>query len=131
MPKILSANRTNVLIDGKAVEGLQEISFKTEASFQDIQAIGASERIGVVFGPTRVVGTLSVRSVCDALEALLSNRKPFQIFASVMADGSDDVLHEVSLNDCRLHGKQYAMGVGGVGETVYSFSATREQGGAA
>jgi hypothetical protein len=127
MPKILSANRTNVLINGKAVEGLQEIAYRVVTPHTDIEAIGASERVGVVFGPTRVVGHLRVRSVVDDLEGLLAARSEFQIFASVHAEGSDDVLHEVSLEQCRLSGKQYAMGVGGVGETIYEFTATREQ----
>jgi hypothetical protein len=128
MPKILSANRTNVLVNGEAVEGLQEISYRTVTSYTDVDAIGARERIGVVHGPTKVVGSLRVRSVVDSLEQLLRDQAPFQIFAAIQNEGDDEVIHEISLEECFLHGKSYAMGAGNVAETIYEFSATREQG---
>lgn len=123
MPKILSANRTNVLVDGEPVEGLQEIGYRSQTPYTDVAAIGNRDRVGVVFGTTSVTGTLRIRSLSDRLDGLLASQAPFQIFVSV-SGAEDEVLHELSFNDCYLHGKHHVMGAGNVAETVYEFSAT-------
>ena len=51
MPKILSANRSKVLIDGEPMEGLQDISFVTDRPTTDIAAIDAANRIGASVVP--------------------------------------------------------------------------------
>ncbi|MBK5926165.1 hypothetical protein [Rhodobaculum claviforme] len=130
MPRILSANRSKVLIDGEPVEGLQDISFVTERPTLDIAAIGEAERIGVVFGTTRVIGVIKARSTVPALEVKFAAGQPFQIVISTQVDGEDGPEENViSLQECYAHGKRFALGVGGVGETLYDFSATREGGG--
>lgn len=123
MPKILSANRANVLVDGELVEGLQEIAYRSQTPYTDITAIGSRDRVGVVFGNTSVSGSLRIRSVSDALDALLQSQAAFQIFVSVN-DEADEVLHELAFTDCRMHGKSHQMGVGNVAETLYEFSAS-------
>ncbi|WP_058556379.1 hypothetical protein [Thiohalocapsa sp. ML1] len=123
MPKILSANRANVLVDGEPVEGLQEIAYKSQTPYADVAAIGARNRIGVVFGTTSVTGSLRIRSLSERLDALLTSQAPFQIFVSVN-DAGDEVLSELSFNECYLHGKSHVMGAGNVAETLYEFSAT-------
>ena len=61
-------------------------------------------------------------------KGLIASQAPFQIFISVTsAESADEVIHEISLEECYAHEKTYAMGVGGTGETIYHFSATREQ----
>ena len=123
MSKILAANRANVLIDGEAVDGLQEITYRSETPYSDVAAIGSRDRIGVVFGTTAVTGALRIRSVDDRLEGLLQAQSPFQIFVSTN-DSADEVLHELAFSDCYLHGKSHVMGAGNVAETLYEFSAT-------
>jgi hypothetical protein len=128
MATILSANRSSVLINGKAIEGLQEIAFQTIKPHQDIAAIGSEERVGVVYGMTRVTGTLRVRSANDELEKLNQSKETFNILASlkhVTADG--EVAKEIALDDCQLHGKSFGLAAGGVVEVVYQFSAVRER----
>ena len=69
MPKILSANRTNVLVDGAlGLKGLQEITYQSNTPYRDVDAIGSRERVGVIQGTTSVVGTMRVSSVNDSLE---------------------------------------------------------------
>lgn len=126
MPKILSGNRSNILVNGKPIEGLQEIAFRTVKPYTEIPAIGTDERVGVVYGTTRVTGTLRVRSVSDVLEEALKLKTPFQILASVQGDGGQSA-HEITLDECFLHGKSFAIAAGGAGETTYEFSATRER----
>ena len=127
MAKILSANRTHVLINGEEIEGLQEITYKTSKPYSDVTAIGSDERIGVMYGATSISGTLRVKSVVDPLETLLASKEPFQIFASIQNEHDDEVAHEISLDECQMHGKTYVMGAGNVAETIYAFSATRER----
>lgn len=128
MATILSANRSSVLVGGKALAGVQEISFQTEKPVTDIIAIGTDERVGVVYGPTRVTGTVRVRSACDELEELYKSKAPFQIFASLKnmtAEG--ELTKEVTLDECQITGKAFGLAAGGVVEVLYHFSATRER----
>lgn len=127
MATILSASRSNVLVNGKVVEGLQEISYQTVRNYEDIAAIGTDERVGVVYGLTKVIGTLRIRSANDDLEELLQSKKPFQVFASLKhttAQG-EDAVKEVTLDECYLYGKTFGLATGGVVEVIYQFSATR------
>lgn len=128
MATILSANRSNVLVNGQALAGLQEITYQTVKPHADIAAIGTDERVGLVYGLTQITGTLRIRSASDELEQLLQSKAPFQIFASlkhVTAEG--EVAKEVTLDECQLHGKSFGLAVGGVVEVIYHFSATRER----
>ncbi len=127
MPKILSANRSNVLIDGEAVEGLQEISYQTVKPVTDVAAIGTDRRVGVIYGTTRVIGTLRVRSVVDRLETALKDKSSFQIFVSLQGEVGDDTAHEITLDGCYLTGKSFAMGAGGVADSIYEFTATSSE----
>ncbi|HWI60727.1 MAG TPA: hypothetical protein VNT75_02685 [Symbiobacteriaceae bacterium] len=125
---ILSANRSNVLVNGQALEGLQEITYQTVRNHENIAAIGQAERVGVVFGPTHVVGTMRVRSSSQSLEDLLKNQAPFQIFASLKHGQAEaETVKEISLDEVYLHGKSFALAAGGVVETIYHFTATRER----
>jgi hypothetical protein len=125
---ILSANRANVLVNGTTLAGLQEITYQTVKPHTDVAAIGTDERVGVVYGLTRITGTLRIRSASDELERLLGSKETFQILASlkyVMADSEET--KEVSLDECQLHGKSFGLAAGGVVEVIYHFSATRER----
>lgn len=128
MATILSANRSNVLVNGTALAGLQEITYQTVKPHTDVAAIGTDERVGVVYGLTKITGTLRVRSASDELESLLQSKESFQIFASlkhVAAEG--EVAKEVTLDECQIHGKSFGLAAGGVVEVIYHFSATRER----
>lgn len=128
MATILSANRSNVLVNGQTLAGLQEITYQTVKPHTDIAAIGTDERVGVVYGLTKVTGTLRIRSANDELERLLQSKETFQIFASlkhVAAEG--EVAKELTLDEVQLHGKAFGLAAGGVVEVIYHFSATRER----
>ncbi len=127
MPKILSANRSKVLIDGETVEGLQDISFVTDKPTEDVAAIGEGERIGVIFGVTKVTGAIKARSSVAVLDEKMQTNQPFLVVVSTNFDGADgEEENVISLQECYAHGKRFAMGVGGVAETIYDFTATRE-----
>jgi hypothetical protein len=124
MPTILAANRSNVLVNGKALEGLQEITYQLIRPRSDIAAIGTDERIGVIYGTTGVVGTLRVRSASKEIDDLLAGKSSFQIMASLRAMGSDEAV-TVTLDDCYIEGKSFGLVAGGSAEVIYQFSATR------
>lgn len=124
MPTILAANRSNVLVNGKALEGLQEVTYQTVRPRLDIAAIGTDERIGVIFGTTSVVGTLRVRSESKELDDLLVSKGSFGVMASLRPAGSDEAA-TVTLDECYVEGKSFGLAAGGVAEVIYQFSATR------
>lgn len=128
MAQILSANRSSVLINGKTMEGLQEITFQTVKPQMDISAIGTDERIGVVYGMSVVHGTMRVRSGNDELEALFLTKAPFQVFASLKhVVAADETIKEITLDECFLTGKSFGLATGGVVDVTYAFTATRER----
>ncbi|TJY42634.1 hypothetical protein E5161_07210 [Cohnella pontilimi] len=128
MATILTANRSNVLVNGKALEGLQEIAFQTVKSYSDVSAIGTDERVGIVYGMTKINGTLRVRSASDELEQLLVSKGSFQIMASIKYDTPEgEGTKLITLDECQLHGKSFGLSAGGVVEVIYQFSSTREQ----
>jgi hypothetical protein len=124
MPTILAANRSNVLINGQAIEGLQEITYQLVRPRADIAAIGTDERIGVTFGQTSVVGSMRIRSANQELDDLLAGKGAFQIMASLRPNGSDEAM-TITLDECYIEGKSFGLAAGGVAEVIYQFSATR------
>lgn len=126
MATILSANRSNVLVNGKVIEGLQEITYQTVQPQMEIAAIGTDERVGVVYGMTKVNGSLRVRSASDELDALVQSKASFQILASLKHMAAEaETTKELTLDECFMTGRSFGLAAGGVVEVIYQFSATR------
>ncbi|HLO03251.1 MAG TPA: hypothetical protein VK191_09090 [Symbiobacteriaceae bacterium] len=126
MATILSANRSNVLVNGKVIEGLQEITYQTVQPQMEIAAIGTDERVGVVYGMTKVAGSLRVRSASDELDALIQSKGSFQILASLKHMAAEaETSKELTLDECYMTGRSFGLAAGGVVEVIYQFSATR------
>lgn len=127
MPKVFSANRSSVLVDGEAVEGLQNIAFRVVTEREDIRAIGSDERIDVSFGLRTVHGELVVKSNADKLDTLLQERAKFQLVVNLKKEIgiSTDGTRSLSFDDCFVEGKSFGMDAGGTATTTYSFTATR------
>lgn len=126
MATILSANRSNVLVNGKVIEGLQEITYQTVQPQMEIAAIGTDERVGVVYGMTKVTGALRVRSASDELDALIQSKASFQILASLKHMAAEaETSKELTLDECYMTGRSFGLAAGGVVEVIYQFSATR------
>ncbi|AGC45672.1 hypothetical protein MYSTI_04376 [Myxococcus stipitatus DSM 14675] len=125
MPTVFSANRSSILVDGEAVEGLQSIAFRVVTEREDIRAIGSNERVDVIFGLRTVVGELVIRSSAEKLDALLDARGKFQLVANLKrAEGTDDT-RTLSFDDCFVEGKSFQMDAHGSAATTYAFTATR------
>jgi hypothetical protein len=128
MPTILSANESQVLLAGPngdagaPIEGLQAITFRVIRSRQDIPSIGSDERIGVDFGLKVVVGSLTVKSTSEALDAILNNNDTFQLTANLK---KGDLLKTVAFDECYIDEKQVMLNLEGVAVTSYTFTATR------
>lgn len=121
MPTIFAASESKVLIDGEAIEGVRALDYRFQQDRTNVYALGSTERIGMVSGPQSVEGRLKVASTHGKLNGLIGD-KPFQI-SSLLNHGETKMT--VTFDDCYLTDKHFDIGVGGVGEMVYSFTATR------
>ena len=126
-PVLMSANVSNVKIDGEVVAGLQAIEYKIVRNRLNVHNIGIDERIGVDYGPMYVTGTLRVRSSYPKLDTALiagvADVKSFQLVVELKKLGQ--AVKTLSFDDCYLEGKSFSMDANGVGISDYSFTATR------
>jgi len=126
MATIFSANRSNVLVDGEAVEGLQSLAFRVLTEREDIRAIGSAERVGVSFGLRSVQGEIVVRSAHYKLDDHLKDQSKFQIVANLKKEEAADApKRTLSFDECFVENKDFSIGAGGTVVTTYVFSATR------
>ncbi len=126
MATIFSANRSNVLVDGEAIDGLQSLAFRVLTEREDIRAIGSAERVGVSFGLRSVQGEIVVRSAHYKLDDHLKDQSKFQIVANLKKDEAADApKRTLSFDECFVENKDFSIGAGGTVVTTYVFSATR------
>jgi hypothetical protein len=123
---VFSANRSSVLVDGEAVDGLQSLAFRIVTEREDIRAIGSGERVTVSFGLRTVQGELVVLSAHYKLDTHLLKQSRFQITANLKRDeAADSPKRVLAFDDCFVERKDFSVGAGGTVQTTYVFSATR------
>lgn len=126
-PTLMSANVSNIKVDGKVVPGLQAIEYKVVRNKQNVNNIGTDERVGVDYGPMVVTGTLTVRSTYPKLDELLikdvADVKGFQIVVELKKLGKS--IKTLTFDECYLDGKSFSMDANGVGLSNYDFTSTR------
>ena len=126
-PVIMSANVSNIKIDGEVVAGLQAIEWKIVRNRQNVHNIGIDERIGVDYGPMYVTGSLRIRSSHPKLDTLLiagvADVKSFQLVVELKKLGQS--IKTLTFDECYLEGKSFSMDANGVGMSDYSFTSTR------
>ena len=113
--------RSSVLINGEAVEGVSSIEYRYDQVRHNVYALGSAERIGMVSGQRSVEGQIAAYSTIAALDGLFGD-EPFQVSAQLR---QGETLMTVAFDDCHLTDKQFELGVGGEGHSVYRFIATR------
>ena len=121
MPTLFAANESSVLVDEEAVDGVRGIDYRRHQVRENVYALGSGERIGMVSGPMSVFGRIRVASTSAKLDGL-SGQTPFQIIAQLV---HGETKMTVTFDECNLVEKHFEIGVGGVGEAVYDFTATR------
>jgi hypothetical protein len=121
VPTIFAANESRVLVNGNAVEGVRSLAYRRAQVRESVYAVGSAERVGVVSGAAIFEGQLRVASTAQPLDELAAD-KSFQISAVL---SHADARMTVTLDECYLQEKTFDMAVGGHGESVYSFTATR------
>ncbi|OPY13924.1 MAG: hypothetical protein A4E66_00567 [Syntrophus sp. PtaB.Bin001] len=121
MPTLFAANESVVLINGQPIEGVQAIEYRNVQQRENVYAVGIAERIGQIAGHFWVEGRLKVNSTAPAVNAITGDTA-FQITAQLRHGNTSMTL---SFDDCYLTEKTFEMGVGSVGSSVYTFSATR------
>ena len=105
-PIIVSANVSNVKIDGEVVPGLEFIDYKIENS--------------------RVEGHLKVRSIYQPFEMLLTGppkRKSFQMVIEFKKAGKS--IMTFSFDECYVTSTNFSMDANGVYTSEYTFNGTR------
>ena len=110
-----------VMVEGDAVDGVHSIEYRQHQVRENIYAVGRAERIGMVSGPMMVEGRLIVTSTNPKLDGLKGDT-PFQIIAQLKHGGTSMT---VTFDECFMLEKSFNMGVGGHGESIYDFTATR------
>jgi hypothetical protein len=118
---IFAANESQVLVNGKAVDGVRSLEYRKLQARENIYGLGSQERIGLVSGAQVYEGRLRVASTSQALDKLGIEDK-LQISA-LLVHGSTKMT--VTFDECYLQEKTFDLSVGGFGEAVYTFSATR------
>jgi hypothetical protein len=126
-PVMMSANVSNIKIDGEVVAGLQAIEYKIVRNRQNVHNIGIDERIGVDYGPMYVTGSLRIRSSHPKLDTMLiagvADVKSFQLVVELKKLGQS--IKTLTFDECYLEGKNFSMDANGVAISDYSFTATR------
>ena len=64
MPTVFSANRSSVLVDGEAIEGLQSLAFRVVTEREDIRAVGSDEPASRTRQTEQPRGWSDVRQSC-------------------------------------------------------------------
>ena len=122
MPTIFAASESSVMVAGEPVEGVRAIEYRHQQARQNVYALGATERIGMVSGPQLVEGRLRVASTSAKLNALAGSAAAVQIIAQLKQGA---LQMTVTFDECFLTEKTFEIGTGGFGEAVYSFTAAR------
>jgi hypothetical protein len=121
MPTILAANESTVQVNGKPVEGVRSIEYRKRTERSSVYGFGSAERMALTSGGQTIEGRLTIASAAAGLDAI-EGEASFQISA-LLRHGNTTMT--VSFDDCYLVEKSFALGVGGYGEAVYGFTATR------
>lgn len=119
MPTIFAANESTVTVNGTAVEGVVALEYHRRQVRANMYALGSAERIGMVSGPSDVEGRLTVASTSPGLDAL-GPEDNFQVIANLKRG---DTALTVTLSECYLTEKGFALAVGEHGQAVYAFTA--------
>jgi hypothetical protein len=121
VPTLFAANESAVMIDGERIEGVRAVEYRKQQARENVYALGSGERIGMVSGAQVVEGLIRVASTNAALDGKLGEAQ-FQITAQLQ---HGETAMTVTFDECYLMDKEFSLGVGGVGEATYRFTATR------
>src|SRR4051812_16608959 len=126
MATVFSANKSSVLVDGEAVEGLQSLTYRVQTEQEDVRGVGTDERVAVVFGLRTVLGELAVKSVSTKLDDMLAKQTAFQLVADLKQDESEtSPKRKLSFDGCYVQDKRFSLAANGSVLTTYAFTATR------
>lgn len=118
---LFAANESTVMVDGERIEGVRSVEYRKEQARDNVYALGSAERIGMVSGAQAVEGQIQVASTNSALDDKLGESE-FQVTAQLQ---HGETTMTVTFDECYLLDKEFSIGVGGVGQALYRFTATR------
>jgi len=109
------------MVDGERIEGVRAVEYRHEQARENVYSLGGAERIGIVSGSQFVEGQIRVASTNSALDGKMGDNQ-FQVTAQLQ---HGETTMTVTFDECYLLDKSFTIGVGGVGEALYRFTATR------
>lgn len=118
---IFAANESQVLVNGKAVDGVRALEYRKLQARENVYGLGSQERIGLVSGAQVYEGRIRVASTSQTLDQIKTEDK-LQISA-LLVHGTTKMT--VTFDECYLQEKSFDLSAGSFGEAVYTFSATR------
>lgn len=125
--KLFSARESSVMVDGTAIPGLQSLEYKYEKNIINVNSVGSDTKTGVDYGPKVITGKIRVKSAFDKLDSKFYETEPekakFQLIANLKHAGSANT-RSVQFQDCHMIDRDFSIEVNGVGECVYTFTAT-------
>jgi len=94
---------------------------------QDVPAIGNHERIGVVYGSSKVEGKILVNSNSEILNTHMDNNTHFQIIMAIKQDSYPEGLgmKQFTFNGCHVKYPEFQLDSHEYAPTTYTFSADR------
>lgn len=124
---ILAANKTEILVDGDKIHGIKGFNYSYCTDQQDVPAIGNNERIGVVYGGSKVEGKILVHSNSEVLNTHMSNNTHFEIIMTIMQDSYPEGLgmKKFTFSGCHISYREFELDSHGYGLTTYTFTADR------
>lgn len=122
MATIFAADESKVLVDGDVLDGIRSIEYRHVQVRENVYSLGSSERLGLISGPQYVEARIHVVSTSPVLNGKTGSSTPFQVTAELK---QGETRMTVSFDECFLMEKTFDMKVGGSGEAVYTFTATR------
>lgn len=115
------------MIGSTPIPGLQSLEYKYEKNIINVNSVGSATREGVDYGPKVITGKIRVKSAFDALDKAFYETDPkaamFTMSASLKHTGAG-VSRNVTFNECYMIDRDFSIEVNGVGECVYTFTAT-------
>ena len=129
MVNIVSSSESSVSINGSPIEGVQSIEYKVVRNVTSNFEFNSMTRTSISYGNKIVTGTITVKSHNSILDQKVhnTNQNDAVNLTVVLKQGSFPP-KELTFVNVIIENRDFNMDVGGVGVSVYSFSASDLQG---
>ncbi len=129
MAEIVTANKVEILFDGKQIPGIKGFTFKVYKDKKEIPAIGSSETFGYSYGKLHIRGQILVHSNSKLLNDHMEQDNTFQIVVAMPLDsfqpGADSIIKKMTFDEVHVDDREFSLDAHGYAMTTYTWSAIR------